>query len=114
MTKNVDVCKSACPDPGSIPGVSTLLLSVEGRVSSVEERRGMSDLLLSFLPSFFCLGTALNALRLMLQGRKMSETLIIAILAIIVFYLLILVKKQRKKSRDVKQRIKNRAWRRDH
>jgi hypothetical protein len=43
----------------------------------------------------------------------MSETLIIAILAIIVIYLYTIAKSQRKKSRDVKRRIKDRAWRRD-
>jgi hypothetical protein len=48
-----------------------------------------------------------------LREYVMSETLIIAILAIIVFYLLFQAKNQRRKSRDVKRRIKNRAWRRE-
>jgi len=43
----------------------------------------------------------------------MSETLLIAILAIVVFYLLIAAKNQRKKSREVKRRIKDRVWRRE-
>jgi hypothetical protein len=43
----------------------------------------------------------------------MSQTLIIAILAIIVFYLLIMSKKLRHKSRDVKKRVKDRVWRRE-
>jgi preprotein translocase subunit YajC len=43
----------------------------------------------------------------------MSETMIIAILAIVVFYLLIVAKNQRKKSREVKRRVKDRAWRRE-
>jgi len=42
----------------------------------------------------------------------MSETLVIAILAVIVFYLLIAAKNQRKKSREVKRRVKDRVWRR--
>jgi hypothetical protein len=90
-----------------------LLLSVEGRALSVDERKGMSDLLLSILSSHFCLSTALKAPRHTLHGKKMSETLIIAVLAIVVFYLLMMTKNLRKKSRDVKQRIKNRAWRRN-
>ncbi len=43
----------------------------------------------------------------------MSETLIIAVLAIAVVYLLLMAKTQRKKYRDVKRRIKDRAWHRD-
>jgi hypothetical protein len=43
----------------------------------------------------------------------MSETLIIAALAIAVVYLLMMAKTQSKKYRDVKRRIKDRAWRRD-
>jgi len=43
----------------------------------------------------------------------MSETLIIAVLAIAVVYLLMMAKKQQKKYKDSKQRIKDRAWRRD-
>jgi hypothetical protein len=42
----------------------------------------------------------------------MSETLIIAVLAIAVVYLLLAAKSQRKKYRDVKKRIKDRAWHR--
>ena len=45
--------------------------------------------------------------------KDMSETLIIAILAIAVVYLLMMSKNLRKKSRDVKRRIKDRAWHRD-
>ena len=48
----------------------------------------------------------------MLHEKTMSDTLLIAILAIAVFYLLIAAKKQRKKSREVKRRVKDRAWRR--
>jgi preprotein translocase subunit YajC len=43
----------------------------------------------------------------------MSETLIIAVLAIAVVYLLMMANTQRKKYKDSKRRIKNRAWRRD-
>ncbi len=43
----------------------------------------------------------------------MSETLIIAILAIAVFFLLMAAKNQRKKSNEVKRRAKDHAWRRD-
>jgi len=43
----------------------------------------------------------------------MSETVIIAILAIIVVYLLFMAKNQRRKSRDVRRRIVDRAWRRE-
>jgi DNA-binding transcriptional regulator of glucitol operon len=40
----------------------------------------------------------------------MSETLIIAVLAIAVVYLLLMARTQSKKYRDVKRRIKDRAW----
>jgi preprotein translocase subunit YajC len=43
----------------------------------------------------------------------MSETLIIAVLAIAVVYLLMMANTQRKKYKDSKRRIKDRAWRRD-
>lgn len=43
----------------------------------------------------------------------MSETLIIAVLAIAVVYLLLMANTQRKKYKDTKRRIKDRAWRRD-
>jgi preprotein translocase subunit YajC len=43
----------------------------------------------------------------------MSETLIIAVLAIAVVYLFMMAKSQQKKYRDVKRRVKDRAWRRD-
>jgi hypothetical protein len=43
----------------------------------------------------------------------MSETLIIAVLAIAVVYLLMMANNQRKKYKDTKRRIKDRAWRRE-
>jgi DNA-binding transcriptional regulator of glucitol operon len=43
----------------------------------------------------------------------MSETLIIAVLAIAVVYLLLMARTQGKKYRDVKRRIKDRARHRD-
>jgi hypothetical protein len=43
----------------------------------------------------------------------MSETLIIAALAIAVVYLLMMGKSQQKKYRDTKRRIKDRVWHRD-
>jgi len=43
----------------------------------------------------------------------MSETILIAALAIAVVYLLMMGKSQQKKYRDAKKRIKNRAWHRD-
>jgi len=86
MTMNVEVCNGACPDPGSIPGVSTFFIFQE----------------ITFHTS-----------RSTFYGKSMSQTLIIAVLAIVIFYLLIAAKKQRKKSREVKQRVKNRAWRRE-
>ena len=52
-----------------------------------------------------------NALRF--TEENMSETLIIAVLAIAVVYLLLMARTQGKKYRDVKRRIKDRAWHRD-
>jgi len=43
----------------------------------------------------------------------MSETIIIAVLAIAVVYLLMMAKSQQKKYRDAKRRVKDRAWHRD-
>jgi len=43
----------------------------------------------------------------------MSETLIIAVLAIAVVYLLMMGKSQQKKYRESKRRLKDRAWHRD-
>ena len=50
---------------------------------------------------------------MLLLGSNMSETLIIAVLAVAVVYLLMMAKTQQKKYRDVKRRIKDRAWHRD-
>ena len=52
-----------------------------------------------------------NALRF--TEKNMSETLIIAVLAIAVVYLLLMARTQGKKYRDAKRRIKDRAWHRD-
>ena len=43
----------------------------------------------------------------------MSETLIILVLAVIVFYLMQISRKQRRHAGDVKRRIKNRVWNRE-
>jgi type II secretory pathway pseudopilin PulG len=43
----------------------------------------------------------------------MSETIIIAVLSVAVVYLLMMAKTQQKKYRDVKRRVKDRAWKRD-
>jgi type II secretory pathway pseudopilin PulG len=43
----------------------------------------------------------------------MSETIIIAVLSAAVVYLLMMAKTQQKKYRDVKRRVKDRAWKRD-
>ena len=77
MTMEVEVCKSACPDPGSIPGVSTIYKY--------------------HIPWVIVL----------------SSTVIIAILAVVVVYLLMLAQKERRKSSTSKNRVKNRAWRRE-
>jgi predicted LPLAT superfamily acyltransferase len=48
-----------------------------------------------------------------ISGEILSASVLIAILAIIVIYLLMLAQKERRKSRSSKNRIKNRAWRRN-
>ena len=72
MTMNVDLCKGAYSDPGSIPGVST------------------------------------NQLK-----SHMFDLILILILGIIVYYLIHLSKKQRRKARSTRERIVRRAWHMD-
>jgi DNA-binding transcriptional regulator of glucitol operon len=59
------------------------------------------------------MGRTFYALRITPDEKEMSETLIIAILAIAVVYLLMMANTQRKRYKDAKRRIKDRAWRRD-